>query len=240
MTNLKTEAIFFSSLYYRRRIATDSIQVGTDSIKPSSCIKLLGVSLDTNLNMQLHIKEKCLVASRNLNMIRRIRKHLTTESCRLLVQSLVISHLDYCNAVFAGLPTSSLLPMQSIQNQAAKVVLQKRKFDSASSCLKELHWLPIVKRIQFKVLCLVYKCIHNHAPAYLKQLIQFRKSTYNTRSSCNPPLSLPRTHTSFGSRAFCSIGPKLWNDLPDSVKSNSSFTSFKRNLKTHLFKLAFN
>ena len=172
-------------------------------------------------------------------MICRIRKHLSIESCKLLVHSLVISDLDYCNAVFVGLRTSSLKPMQSLQNQAAKVILQKRKFDSASDCLKELHWLPIIQRIHFKVLCLVFKCIYNTAPGFLKQLIQFRKSTYNTRSSCNPPLFVPRTFTSFGSRAFSSLGPKLWNDLPDSLKSSSSFVTFKQNLKTHLFRLAF-
>ena len=133
-----------------------------------------------------------------------------------------------------------ILPMQSIQNQAAKLVLLKRKYDSAKNCLKALHWLPIVQRIEFKVLCLVFKCIHNEAPDYLRSLIIQHNTAFNTRSKSQLTLLVPRNSSSFGSRAFSVAGPKLWNKLPAPLRSEETFSLFKKKLKTHLFKLAFN
>ena len=50
--------------------------------------------------------------------------------------------------------------MQAVQNMAAKITLGKRKYDSATSCLVQLHWLPIRSRIEFKIVSLVHKCLH--------------------------------------------------------------------------------
>ena len=241
MNDAKTEVIFFKSPFFNQKINTQSVCVGADHVDPTDCIKLLGVWLDTNMTLKKHIEEKCKTASRNLNMLRQIRKFLTVEACKSVVQGLVISHLDYCNAVFIGLPASTLLPLQSIQNQAAKLVLSKKKYDSATSCLQTLHWLPIEQRVKFKVLCLVYKSLHQEAPAYLQDLFKYRTSVYTTRSVSAGDLDPPRTYTkTFGrSRAFSCIGVKLWNELPMAIKTVPNIINFKKSLKTELFKQAF-
>ena len=87
------------------------------------------------------------------------------------MSGLVLSHLDYCNGLFTNLPEASLKKLQRVQNIAAKITLQKRRRDSSTSCLKVLHWLPIRLSVDFKILSLVFKCLHNLAPEYLKNLI---------------------------------------------------------------------
>ena len=192
------------------------------------------------MSLKNHIAAKCLTASRNLNKLRRLRKYLTVESCTSVVMGLVISHLDYCNAVFIGLPSSTLLPLQSIQNQAAKLILRVRKYDSARDCLKRLHWLPIEQRVKFKVLCLVYKSLNKQAPEYLQNMFVTRISPYSIRSITSNTLFVPKTLTkTFGSRAFSVIGAKLWNELPIHVQDKQSFIAFKKALKTVLFNEAF-
>ena len=78
--------------------------------------------------------------------------------------SLVISHLDYTNALLGGLPKCSLDQLQCVQNIAAKIVLGKDRYDSSTRCLAELHWLPIQQRIEFKIITLVHKSLHGLAP----------------------------------------------------------------------------
>ena len=99
--------------------------------------------------------------------IRASRKYLTRKACAKLTISLVISHLDYPNAILAKLPKVSLDKLQREQNMAAKIVLKKGQYDSSTRCLEELHWLPIEQRINFKVVTLVHKCIHGKATSYL-------------------------------------------------------------------------
>ena len=80
-----------------------------------------------------------------------IRKFLTREICHQLTLSLAISHLNYGNAILIGCPDTTLGLMQKVQNTAARMVLNKHQIHSATECLKQLHWLPIKSRIEYKV-----------------------------------------------------------------------------------------
>ena len=82
-----------------------------------------------------------------------------------------MSHLDYCNAIFSGLPEYLLDLLQKVQNVAAKLVLGMKRHDSATAALTRLHWLPIRARIDFKILTLVYKCLSGNAPGYFIDLL---------------------------------------------------------------------
>ena len=155
--------------------------------------------------------------------------------CKMLVHSLVVSTLDYSNGILFGLPKKSINRLQAIQNRAAKLILLKSKHDSSTEALKALHWLPIAKRIEFKILCQVYKCLNSSAPSYLTNLLEYRVSTYGTRSISNNDLKVPKV-SRLGDRAFGFAGPWLWNKLPRSIRASSSFEQFKKQLKTHLFR----
>ena len=82
-----------------------------------------------------------------------------------------MSHLDYCNAIFSGLPEYLLDLLQKVQNVAAKLVLGMKKDDSATAALTTLHWLPIRARIDFKILTVIQKCLSGNAPGYLLNLL---------------------------------------------------------------------
>ena len=90
--------------------------------------------LDSQLNLKTHIREKCRVAAMNLHYIRQIRNVLTLDACHLLVPSLVVQHLD----LFESLPGTTLAPLQRIQNMAAKLILKKGKYESATEAPKLL------------------------------------------------------------------------------------------------------
>ena len=96
------------------------------------------------------------------------------DACKQVVQSLVISHLDYCNSIFMGMPEKEINRMQKIQNSAACLILNRSRWSSATSALKDLHWLPIRARIEFKVLLQVFKCLKLQAPQYLIDKLKVR------------------------------------------------------------------
>ena len=110
----------------------------------------------------------------NLQRLKLIRSGLTIDVCKTLMQGLVISHLAYANAVLVGLPRYELNKLQRVQNIVAKLVLKKRKYDSATEYRRELHWLPISARIDFKIILLVFKCLNSMAPSYLQSLIRLK------------------------------------------------------------------
>ena len=152
---------------------------------------------------------------------------------KLLVNSIIVCKLDYCNALYCGISDSLIQQLQLIQNAAAKAIVGLHKYDHLGDTLKELHWLPISYRIKFKVLLLVYKCLNGLGPDYLMSLFKFASATHTIQ------LIEPRIFSQYGERSFHRVGPKMWNELPLDLKTCSSLESFKVALKTHLFKQAF-
>ncbi len=125
------------------------IQLGSSTITPSASVRNLGVIFDDQLTFKEHIAKTARSCRFALHNIRKIRPFLTEQ---LLVQALVISRLDYCNALLAGYPSSIIKPLQMIQNAAARLVFNEPKRAHVTPLFVSLHWLPVAARIQFKTL----------------------------------------------------------------------------------------
>ena len=241
MNPSKTEFIHFGNASQLHKCFTNSIDVAGDLILRSNVIRYLGVWLDASLNFKLHVTKKCKAAMLNFIRIRGIRHLLTEEATSSLVLSLCVSHLDYCNAVLYGLPDVTISRMQKVQNMCARLVLRRSKWDSAKACLAKLHWLPIRQRIIFKICVLTFKLLHGQGPVYLQDLLHYRHNTRSLRSTMDQSLLLiPRTKLkTFAARSFSVAAPTLWNDLPKCIRDSNTLLSFKRDLKTHLYKEVF-
>ena len=176
MNASKTEFIMFGSRPQLNKCQSKEIDIAGDTVKTKQCIRYLGAYLDETLNFKEHIKIKCRTAMYNYLKIKNIRKYLTKEATEILVLSLVIFHLDYCNLILYGTAQCEINKMQRIQNMCAKLVLSRQKYDSSKDALYELHWLPVKARITFKLLTFMYNCSDGHAPKYLTELLK-EKST---------------------------------------------------------------
>jgi hypothetical protein len=236
----KTEFILFGSRQQLKKCETSSIEVCGVDVKRSSCIKFLGAWLDEELNMKRHISEVTRRCNNTLHNILQIKKYLTKDALSQLVLSLVISKLDYVNALFVGLPDSAKRPLKNTQHFAAKILTGRSKMGSNSKALNELHWLPLDFRVQYKIITTVYKCLKGDAPDYLSNLIQHKVSKRVTRSAARHDLFVPTVkYKTFAGRAFSVQGPEMWNTLPVELQKCSDYDIFKKEVKTFLFKKAF-
>ena len=172
-----------------------------------------------------------------LHNISRIRRFLTQDATKTLIQAFVISKLDCGNALLSGVSTNLLRKLQRVQNMAARVITFTPRREHISPVLRSLHWLPIHRRIEFKILLLVYLCLHDIAPQYLAEMLTTHAVTRSLRSTDKQLLVVPRSKLKrHGDRSFNVVAPVLWNSLPECMKSSSSVASFKRTLKTFLFR----
>ena len=142
INNAKSEFIIFGNKVLVNKCISGELNINRETVSRSHEIRCLGAWLDSELTLKTHIKRKCAVAMIYLQRIKTIRKNLMVESSTKLVVSLCLSHLDYSNAILAGLPDKTIKQMQSIQNYGAKLVLGKTRYDSSKQALAELHCLP--------------------------------------------------------------------------------------------------
>ena len=192
--------------------------------------------------MKHHITEICKLSFYHLRNIAHIRRFLTLDAAKTIIQSLVCWRIDWNNSLYYGLPNTQLLRLQRVQNAAARIIMKRRKFDHVTPILKELHWLPVMYRVSFKMLVLTYKCIHGEAPSYLSDLITRKpNSSFNLRSNYVPLLLQPRrTNLVYGGdRAFYAAAPREWNNLPLNIRISGSIAIFKSRLKTYLYRICY-
>ncbi len=157
----KTELLVFPATPTLQHDFT--IQLST--ITPSSSVRNLGVIFDGQLTFKEHIAKTARSCRFALHNIRKIRPFLTEHAAQLLVQALVISRLDYCNALLAGLPSNTIKPLQMIQNAAARLVFKEPKITHVTPLFITLHWLPVAAPIKFKTLMLAYRTTTDSAPS---------------------------------------------------------------------------
>jgi len=183
-----------------------------------------------------------LLTARYYSSLRRIkscRRALTRSASVILVNSFIVSKLDYCNSLLAGCNKQLVDQLQRALNCAARVIFGGDRLDHVTPLLRDkLHWLRAKERITFKLCLLVYKAINGLAPSYLQDLCLPLTTIYTRsalRSAARGDLVVPRTRRRLGNRAFCVAGPTAWNSLPQDIRTASSLLTFKNLLKTHLF-----
>ena len=235
MNDNKTKYIPFIPKRYDSLVATSSIRVGGYSIPASTHVTNLGVILDRHYTMSQQVSKIVQSSTYKLRLINVIRTKLTKPVAERVVNAMVTNNLDYCNSLLYGISGNQLLRIQRIQNTAARLILQRDRWSSARVMLNELHWLPMKKRISFKVLLVLYKAMYGLTPDYITLLATPYVPMRHLRSANDNLLVVPKTQLNYGDITFTVAAAKMWNKLPAVIKLSGNVDIFKKNLKTHLF-----
>lgn len=235
----KTEVIYFISKNNIRKTIFNPVTVGSNISHPSRVVRNLGVIMDRHLDMANHITSVCASCNFHIRRLSTIRPYLSLKAVKSAVQALITSRLDYCNSLLLEVPSIQLSRLQRIQNKAARLVTRTSKKEHITPVLKNLHWLPVSHRVLFKTMVLVYKCLNNQAPNYLQALLQPYRRDARLRQAHESTLYVPVSKGHFGKSAFSCAAPSMWNQLPIAVREAKSLQSFKRSLKTYLFRMVY-
>ena len=167
--------------------------------------------------------------------LRQIRNMIPRKTLIAMVQSEVMSKIDYGNALLIFQPKYSLKRIQTVINRAVRLIFKIPKRASVRYYTEEiLHWLPIAGRIDFKTLLIIHKAIKYNKPTYISSY--FYRIQKTTRNNCFQPRT---NNKKFSIRALKYCGPALLNRLPNAIANEQNTTTFKRLVKTHLYKNAF-
>ena len=235
----KTEIILIGTTQKLKSLDIKMVDICGEDISISTKVRNLGVIMDSNLTMAYHISNLRKLCYLELRKISYIRKYITIEATNKLICSFVLSRLDYCNSLHAGITSTQVHKLQQIQNSAARLIMQVPKREHITPTLELLHWLPIKYRILYKIASLVYQCLYDpDFPSYLKEFVYLYKPQRTLRSANKNLLLKPRFKLkTFGTRTFSFQAAEIWNTLPDSILHSQSLSVFKNNLKTYFYNI---
>ena len=238
LNSAKTEFIAFDRSAASSQYLTNiQLVIGDQIIPLSTGVTNLGVSLDSSCKLSAHVQHIVRTCNFHLRNLWRIRRFIDMKTCHHAVLALIISRLDYCNGLFTVLSAKDKKKLESIQNRAARLVFATGRRSHAMPLLTELHWLPLPYRIDFKICLMVFKIVNNCAPQYLINMLTLYKPVRNLRSSHDQTqLVVPRFNLTLSRQCFSIYAPKVWNELPSSIREAPSVATFKNHLKTHFFR----
>ena len=233
-----------STSHQRHYINEETFDFGSEQIKPVSSVKLLGVQIDGELSMSDHVNKTISSCFYQLRRMRTIRRSLPIDAAKTVVNSFVVSRVDYCNGLLAGITQKQTDRLQSVLNAAARIIYGGTKRDHITPLLRDkLHWLKFRQRVTYKLCLQVYKALHGQSPAYLTQMVvplSHNPHTRRLRSADSLQIVNPGSKRKFGERGFSVAAPSAWNDLPVNIRLASNVTTFKSLLKSELFKKSYN
>ena len=153
-----------------------------------------------------------------------------------MINSTAFSKLFYCSAVWSGTYKQNIHKLQLIQNFAARILTDTRKYDHITPALKALGWLTIEEQLRLRNVTMMYKCVNKLVPAYISYNIEKRSTShvYNLRNS--EDLNLPKCRTAAAQRGFFYRATKAWNSLSNNTRTARSLRSFKKHAKAELAK----
>ena len=226
----KTEILLLRPPTLNNEVIINGILYREQCIRFSDSVKNVGVYIDNNMNMDKHVNTVVSHCYKILKDIGRIKRFLSRQRLEQLIHAIISHRLDYCNSVLINISKENIFKLQKVQNAAARIILGRRRHESAREALKELHWLNIDARITFKILLIVFKVLRRNCNMSL---------TYKS-SNARPErdlllLQTPHFKTQYGRRTFEYNGARLWNALPLNIRTEENIEIYKKKIKTMLF-----
>ncbi|XP_078352388.1 uncharacterized protein LOC144637110 [Oculina patagonica] len=198
----------------------------------NQCIS--GIKLASDFTWSDHVEHVISKVNQRLGLLRRI-KHLLPFTARLLFyNSLVLPIFDYADLVWGDKNNVELMnDLQVLQNKAAKIILDRPLYSSASDALVALKWLNLEQRRFYHRCIYVYKCINGLMDHSMELLANRDIHSYNTRNK--DMLRLPHVTKNWGKQRVCYHSLKDWNNLDRDTRNALDFVNFKRSVLSRFF-----
>ena len=90
-------------------------------IIPQDCVKVLGITIDKQLNINEHISLCCTKAARQLNAFARISNYLNLNSRRAIHHSFIASNFSYCPLVCHFCGKTNNAKLKKIQERSLRI-----------------------------------------------------------------------------------------------------------------------
>ena len=230
----KTKLMVFGSRRMALKVPDFKLSLLGKEIIPVQTVKDLGVIFDPTLSFDNHISATVSSCMSKLSQLSRIRFVFNKELLENIINALVFSKLYYCSSVWSSTSACNVHKLQYVQNFAARIIHNVRKYDHISSTLRNLRWLPVKTILYYRDAILTFKCMAGRAPEYLTSEFVTRGSASRRLTRNFQQRNIPLFKTTTGQRTFYYRSVSIWNKLDSRLKQCEKPASFKRALKKQL------
>ena len=201
-----------------------ALKLNENNIEQVKCHKMLGLTIDSELNWNIHVTNLIKRISKNTFLLKKLRKFTTSDNLKLFFHAHIMSHINYASTIYDGCSKDTFKQLNAAHRRAVKQ-LTNQPGQTTDEKFTILNILPLQKQLQVNKTTLIQRIYHDLTPDYLKNFIKKPPDRYNSK---NLILPLPRIDLFKTSLSFS--GSYFWNLLPPDLKDIKSTKSFKKSL----------
>ena len=213
-----------------KHLKLQKLNIEGKEIISEKVVTLLGIDLDYKLNFKSHIGKLCKKAAGQLNAISRVSKFLGYKVKNVIIQSFIQANFNYCPLVWMHCSSESMSKIEKIQERSLRLLLNDSKSDY-KILISRVNKPTMEVRRHRQLAIEIFKTMNNLNPIYMKDIFIKNNRRENSRHQNNIITNMENAYT-YGHNSIKSLGPKIWNSLPEYYKKKRSFESFKLLINT--------
>ena len=205
-----------------------SIQVAGIDIKNQQSAKLLGIKIDSKLTFNEHVSDLCCKASQKLHALARVRNFMSLKQRKIIMRTFILSHFSYCPLIWMLHSRSLNKRINKIHERALRLVY-KDDISSFEELLTRDNSFTIHERNIQTLAIELYKIVNRLSPKIMDLIFPLKdKIRYP-----NENIFITKTikTVSWGSESLANLGPKIWNIIPDNIKSIQNISQFIKEIR---------
>lgn len=197
----------------------------------------LGLLMDCNLRFEKHVANSVSQCFYKLKVLYKIRPFINEKLRMELVESLILSKLNYMDVVFGPrLLAKTQKLVQRVQNACARFCFDIPLRAHVTPFLNKYSLLKMKHRRKLHMACLLFGIINFETPSYLYEKLSWMDSRRSRESrQCAVQLAIQRHRSGAFRGSFRYLASKCWNNIPPPIRSLQSTQSFKIKLKKFIF-----
>jgi len=162
----KTQVMWLGSPQQLAKVNVSEVPMALARINVSETARNLGAMVDRQLTLSAQMAAVCHSGYYQLWQLRPLVRSMSSDAVKILVQAFISCRLDYCNSLFYGITDGLMSWLQYVCTEL-RGWFPALDAVTITPVLQELHWLPVRRRVVFKMAILVYLSLSGMAPAYL-------------------------------------------------------------------------
>ena len=224
----KFQAIILQKGNSNRNKNYNTLAIENIEINTTKSVELLGLTIDNRLNFEEHISILCKKASSQLNAISRLQHYMNQKEKEAIINSFIYSNFNYCPLVWHFCSCKSSHKIEQIQKRCLRIILNDHESDYETLLQKSNKETMNIKRMR-SIAIEIFKTINNLNPPFMKEIFVEK---VNPKVRPNDIVVKAHSTATYGDRSLAALGPKIWNSLPESIKSENNYSRFKEYIKT--------
>ena len=218
----KTKVMVFGSKCCLAKVPPFEIKFDDTPLLAVSSYKYLGLTLDPQLNYNLHINNLIRSVSDKIKQFQRLRNFLNNRAALMVYKGMILPILEYGDIFFSAATVKNRKKLQVLQNRGLRCALNKDCDYSTDEIHAEAHLQKLCYRREQHTLNFMFD-----AAQVLTNRKNVSKSSVVTRSANKKLLKIKRPRTEKFKRSLAYVGPLKWNALPERFHHTPTKIAYK-------------